>query len=131
MPQLHGFICSYHPAAPGLIPKYSIYVFFNLYYWNCNEKRTKINKKEAGIGPLRTISKLSIHFIPRGCCKSHELFKPFRVHSSREQHLSWILFMILAPVRSRYFIARVTWQKLIINWTCKKNKIEKMNRRSF
>ena len=26
--------------------------FFNLYNWNCNEKRTKINEKEAGIGPF-------------------------------------------------------------------------------
>ena len=24
-------------------------MFFNLYYWNCNEKRTKINKKRPGL----------------------------------------------------------------------------------
>ena len=29
---------------PGLNPKHTIYAFFNL-YWNCNKKRTKINKK--------------------------------------------------------------------------------------
>ena len=30
--------------APGSNPKHTILAFFNL-YWNCNEKRTKINKK--------------------------------------------------------------------------------------
>ena len=39
------FSCAYHPAAPGSNPNHTIYTFFNLYYWNCNEKRTKINKK--------------------------------------------------------------------------------------
>ena len=34
--------------------------FFNLYNWNCNEKRTKINEKEAGIGPF--LKKLFITF---------------------------------------------------------------------
>ena len=39
--------------------------FFNLYYWNCNEKRTKINKKEAGIGPfLKKGSKVSANVVP-------------------------------------------------------------------
>ena len=39
------FVCAYHPAAPGSNPKHTNYAFFNLYYWNCNGKRTKINKK--------------------------------------------------------------------------------------
>ena len=26
-------------------PKHTMYAFLNLYYWNCNEKRTKINKR--------------------------------------------------------------------------------------
>ena len=43
-PQLSGFICAYHPAAPGSNPKHTIYAFFNLYR-NCNEKRTKIKKR--------------------------------------------------------------------------------------
>ena len=34
------------------IPKLIIYAFFNLYNWCLNEKRTKINEKEAGIGPF-------------------------------------------------------------------------------
>ena len=39
-------------------------LFFNL-YWNCIEKRTKINKKEAGIGPfLRVGSTATV-------CNSH------------------------------------------------------------
>ena len=29
--------------------------FFNLYYWNCDEKMTKINKKDAGIGRFKKI----------------------------------------------------------------------------
>ena len=32
------------PSTPSML--------FNLYYWNCDEKRTKMNKKEAGIGPF-------------------------------------------------------------------------------
>ena len=35
-------------------------LFFNL-YWNCNEKRTKISKKEAGIGPFFKKQDLSCH----------------------------------------------------------------------
>ena len=31
--------------------------FFNLYYWNCNEKRTKINKKRPGL----------THFYKKSC----------------------------------------------------------------
>ena len=33
------------------IPSTPSMLFFNL-YWNCNEKRTKINKQEAEIGPF-------------------------------------------------------------------------------
>ena len=46
--KIRGFVCAYHPAAPGSNPKHTIYAFFNL-YWNCNENRTKINKKRPGL----------------------------------------------------------------------------------
>ena len=36
-------------CSPGLNPKHTIYAFFNLYYWNCIEKITKINKKRPGL----------------------------------------------------------------------------------
>ena len=36
-------------CSPGLNRKQTIYAFFNLYYWNCNEKVTKINKKWLGM----------------------------------------------------------------------------------
>ena len=38
-------------CGPGLNPTHYIpsTLFFNLYYWNCNEKRTKINKKRPGL----------------------------------------------------------------------------------
>ena len=49
---LHGFVCTYHPAAADLNPMHISCTFFNLNFSNCNEKRTKINKKEAGIGPF-------------------------------------------------------------------------------
>ena len=42
---LSGFICAFHPAAPGLSPKHTISVFINLL--NFNVVKTKINKKEA------------------------------------------------------------------------------------
>ena len=35
-------------CGPGSNPMHTIYAFFNL-YWNCNEKRTKINKKRPGL----------------------------------------------------------------------------------
>ena len=35
----------YHHEAAGSGPKHTIYAFFKWYYWNSNEKRTKINKK--------------------------------------------------------------------------------------
>ena len=38
-------------CSPGFWSKHTIYAFFNL-FWKCNEKRTKINKKEAGICPF-------------------------------------------------------------------------------
>ena len=47
--KLRGFICAYHPAAPGSNPKHTIYAFFNLYYWNCIKKITKVNKKRPGL----------------------------------------------------------------------------------
>ena len=39
-------------CGPGSNPEHTIYAYFNLYFWNCDEKRTKINEKEAGIGPF-------------------------------------------------------------------------------
>ena len=39
----------------------SMYAFFNLYFWNCNKKRTEINKKGPGLAHLKneTIFRLS------------------------------------------------------------------------
>ena len=39
-------------CGPGFESQAHHLCFFNLYYWNCNEKIMKINKKEAGIGPF-------------------------------------------------------------------------------
>ena len=36
--QIHGFIWAYHSVAAGSNPKHTIYAYFNLYYWNCNQK---------------------------------------------------------------------------------------------
>ena len=51
------FYAAYSSAPTFLQPRVWIPItlfmlFFSLYYWNCNEKRTKINKKEAWIGPF-------------------------------------------------------------------------------
>ena len=56
-PKLSGFVCTFHPAAPGSTPKHAINAFsiivkFVLYLSMWCEKRTKINKKEAGFGPF-------------------------------------------------------------------------------
>ena len=29
LPKLSGYVCAYHPAAPGLSPKHAIYAFIN------------------------------------------------------------------------------------------------------
>ena len=58
----HGFVCAYHPAAPGSNLKHTIYAFFNL-YWNCNEKRTKINKKRPGLAHLKKLVLLYIIYL--------------------------------------------------------------------
>ena len=50
---LRGFVCIYDSAALGLNPEHTIYYFFNFYYWNCNEKRTKINKKRLEMAHLK------------------------------------------------------------------------------
>ena len=42
-------VCAAIAPAPGSNPKHTINAFFNLYYWNCNLKRTKINKKRPGL----------------------------------------------------------------------------------
>ena len=52
LPQLHGFICAYHHAARGSNLKHTIYAFFDLYYSNCNEKRTKIKEKRGRDWPI-------------------------------------------------------------------------------
>ena len=55
--QFRGFVRAYHLATPGLSSKLNIYALFNLYFGNrncyCywNEKRRKINEKEAGVAP--------------------------------------------------------------------------------
>ena len=36
--QLRGFVCTYHPAAPGSNPKLTIYDFFNLQHCHWGEK---------------------------------------------------------------------------------------------
>ena len=51
---LRGFLWAYHPVAPGLNPKHTIYTFFIFYCWNCNEKRTK-NKKRPGLANLKKL----------------------------------------------------------------------------
>ena len=42
-----------HPATTGSNPKHTIYAFFDSYYWNCNEKKTKINKKSPALAQLK------------------------------------------------------------------------------
>ena len=48
LPKLGGFVCAFHPAAPGSSPKQTIYTFINL----LNSVRRK-NKKRPGLGRLK------------------------------------------------------------------------------
>ena len=50
-PQLRGFVCAYHPTAPGSNPKHTIYAFFNL-DWDCGGKRKKIKQKRVRDWPI-------------------------------------------------------------------------------
>ena len=48
-----GFVCAFHPAAPGSSPKHTIYAFFNLYLsFELECERDENKQKEAGIGPF-------------------------------------------------------------------------------
>ena len=53
LPQLSGFVCAYHPAAPGSSPKRTIYALSLSSQVGaipiCLEKRIKINKKMPGL----------------------------------------------------------------------------------
>ena len=51
--QHSGFVCTFHPAAPGSSPTTHHLPFFNLYLNCVMLKRRKINEKEAGIGPFK------------------------------------------------------------------------------
>ena len=51
--RLIRFILAYYPVVPGLNPKHTVYVLYiQIFYYICHciEKRTKINKKVAGVG---------------------------------------------------------------------------------
>ena len=50
-PWVSGSTCTYHPAAPGLNPKYNIDAFIILYL-NCDVKRTKLNIKIGRERPI-------------------------------------------------------------------------------
>ena len=59
--------------------------FFNLYFWNCVEKRRKINKKEAGIGPFKKKKYQFYHLLwneyysfLKGSFSTSFLFSPFQ-----------------------------------------------------
>ena len=62
-------------CSPGFESKHIVYAVFNLFSWNwiCVrcwiEKRTKINEKEAGIGPFfqKKISARVIHYVCNSC----------------------------------------------------------------
>ena len=48
-PWLSGFVCAYHPAAPGSSPKHTIYGFIVfVLYLSCEKDENK--QKEAGFG---------------------------------------------------------------------------------
>ena len=50
-----GLVCTFQSVVLGLNPKHAIYPFsiYSLldYICQCIEKRTKMSKKEAGVGP--------------------------------------------------------------------------------
>ena len=52
-PQLSGFVCTYHPAAPGLSPKHTIYAFsFIVFVLYLSFEKNENKHKEVGFGPF-------------------------------------------------------------------------------
>ena len=56
-PQLSGFVCAFHPPAPGSTPKHAIYAFIiysqisAIFVLHCEKNENK--QKEARFGPLK------------------------------------------------------------------------------
>ena len=49
--KLSGFVCAYHPAAPGSSPKHTIYAFsFIVFVLYLSFEKNKNKQKEAGFG---------------------------------------------------------------------------------
>ena len=96
------FVCAYHSAAPGSNPKHTIYAFFNLYYWNCIEKITKINKKRPGLAHfLKKTPSVNI-LIPIGRAGSllllpvgHECDRNERQKLRKKKFFSFVLKVII------------------------------------
>ena len=85
-------------CGPGFDPKHIIFAFFNL-YWNCNEKRVKINKKEARIWPIYKIltDSNSTLFIRKDSYK-------YLNHFQNSTELSKVnIFELFCPFSDKYF----------------------------
>ena len=53
-PELSGFVCAYHIAAPGSSPKHAIYAFsFIVFVLHLSYEKNKNKQKEAGYGPFK------------------------------------------------------------------------------
>ena len=67
---LSGFVCIFHPAAPGSSPKHTIYAFSNL-FMNCVVWKDENKQKEAEIGPffIKTNIQMKEMWIKRGRSK--------------------------------------------------------------
>ena len=66
-------------------PMHTLYTFFNLYYWDCSEKRPLRKEKEAGIGPFfkkECTTEIPLVFAVRGLTC---FFKDLQIERERER----------------------------------------------
>ena len=132
----HSFVCAYHPAAPGSNPNHTIYAFFNMYYWNCIEKITRINKKRPGLAhflsmynksiyisiPMIAVSLISLPWIdPRQVrsksCRNSDSLVPEKL--SNRQLVSVVVVVIVVVVVAVSAVvdtARVLLLLLLADW---------------
>ena len=91
-------VSAYHPAAPGLSPKHTIYAFIVdgqistiFVLW----KERKINKKGPGLAHLKKnndVSSFDAVGIPSGCFLHVQL--PFLIESSKIVRCAWVIELV-------------------------------------
>ena len=126
-PWLSGFVCTYHPAIPGLSPKHTIYAFsfivFVLYLL-CEKNKNK--QKEAGFGHFLTPVKHSAQAdLQRRSGGPRKGRKRWRWPSTKRS-----IDFLKRPPSERAWCSLPTWRPPVSWWPMKRcSKIRRKFRR--